>query len=490
MSYNPLHARIQITKPSDQSPNFEKKKQVQVIEETSNRSIPQQSRPNPKPLSINPKPATDQQKPDIDQILNSPIFYKNLLKYNSRIVSELSAEVHKELFEVNKGYLKKLAETHMASQMRKEMMDFKISFADFLKDFLQRQLNISMHSGDIEALKREIEALKSNSVSFNNTLNGDKSVMADQQFNELKTEIGLLRQTIHGIKESENRLEQKLDNTLADINKDSRNSIVYQEDHKLALKKINDQASIIKGLKDELNINQEKIRALESQVDFKLAALEQMVQRQHLDYSVSMSRCNDDQNNYFNRDDISFSIIKPKAHVQDETQLLDVKELNKYMGTGLVDRHSEFIAPDRPASPKRLLQTTEFDNYMTNIDRPDNINLGSKGDISGLANQYGFLGSEQYPRRTPEAPYTPDNIIKKPVMPNQNLIGGMRVKRQDLESSLADITLNNNTVEEILIDEHGFVIDHNGFPILDTKGNLIKLTGTDIESLKTGNNDH
>lgn len=479
MSYNPLHTKIQIGNKYDHPSTFEKKRQVQVIDEGSNRSIPQQPTQPQSQRSIAEPP-----KSDIEQLINNPAFYRNLMKYNSRMVADLSVEVHRELFETNKDYLKKLTETYMSQQMRREMMDFKISFADFLKDFLKKQLNVSMQSADVEALRRDIDALKSNSLAFNQSMNEDRSVMMDQQFRELKSEIGELKNTINEIKAGETRLEQKLDNTLADINRDSRGSLISLDNHKLALQRIEDQEAIIKLLKDELGNNKNKIKDLESQVDFKLAALEQMVQRQQLDYSASITQFHDEGNHFFNKEEVSFSIIQPKKGGVDETQLLDVKELNNYMGAGLLKRHTDFITPDRPASPKKAPITINLDDYNPNPKQPVIADYGSKEDIGALANQHGFMKSDEYPRRTTQSPYTPEMVGRKPVKLNESITGRFKVSKQNLESSLVDITLNNNTIEEILIDEHGFVVDHNGFPILDAKGNLIKLNNDNIQNLK------
>lgn len=482
MNNNPLQARIQIGKPSEPPANFEKKKQMQVIEETSNRSIHQPQPNNPRTPQSLPKPPANLPKIEVEQLINDPAFYRNLMKYNSKIVSEISADVHKELFESSKDYLKKLAETHMANQMRKEMMDFKISFGDFMKDFLPRQMNSSVHWGDLETLKREMEIIRSNNVTGNNTINDDKSIMLDNQFKELKIEIGELKQLIGQVKENESRLEHKLDSSLANIHSDSRHSIVNPDDHKSMMQKIQDQESIIRQMKSEVSTNQEKIKALESQIDFKFVALEQMVHKQHLDYSVSMTRFNDDQNNYFNKDDVSFSIINPRKTLHDETQMLDMKELSNFMGTGLISQQHNMIAPDHPTGQHKTPLLGDFDGLAVHRNMPEDDAVKFKKVEVNSSHRQNLAPNDNSPQRMTQN--DGEGIARQPARLNESITKRMRIRKQDLETSLVDVTLNNNTVEEILIDEHGFVVDHNGFPILDDNGNLIKLTGNDIESLR------
>ena len=464
--------------------SFEKKKQVQVVDEDSSKTIEQQPEASSNQQTQRKRPAPDQQRIDVEQILSNPLFYKNLLKHNTKLVNELSTEVHRELFETNREYMKKLAETYMSTHMRKEIMDFKISFADFLKDFLQRQLNVSMQSADVEALRREVEALKSNSIAVNASINEDKSVMLDQQLKEVKGEVGALKEAIEEIKANQERLDGKLDATLGNATKNPE-SPPRDDDHQVVLQKAKEQEAAIESLKTELKANQDKITALEGQVDFKLAALEQIVQRQKLDYSVSVTQLHDEANNFFNKEEMSFSIIKAKKEQNDETQMLEVKELNNYMGAGLIQRHSDFIAPDKPdnpTSPKQLAPS--FDDYTTQHKGFGMKEVGTNEDMAGPAERYSFLDSENYPRRTTNSPYTPDIITKQSTEEGRTEPKRLKVRKEDLEHSLVDVSFNNNMANDIQVDEHGFVVDHNGFPILDANGNLIKLNEDNIQNLK------
>ena len=223
---------------------------------------------------------------------------------------------------------------------------------------------------------------------------------------------------------------------------------------------------------------------LEEQVNFKFAGLEQVVQRQQVDEnSVSFTRLHDDVNNFYNIDDMSFSVINKAS--RDESELMDVKDIQKSMGnkgTMLSSNKKE------DKNPRKLSGMVNVNNYKANVKviKPKEESM-NKGNISGFSNNYSFMKSTDNPDRKNNAPYTPEMVKVQQNLTVDKDIVNKPISMSHLKQSLVQFNLNNVSMSEVIIDDKGFLMDQNNFPILDDNGNVIKLNGNDIKTLKKNN---
>lgn len=197
---------------------------------------------------------------------------------------------------------------------------------------------------------------------------------------------------------------------------------------------------------------------------------------------MSFSKLQDDVNNFYNIDDMSFSVINKNS--KDESELIDIKNIQKEIG----QRGTMLSAQGGDKNPRKLSAKVNMDNYQANVKvikpKEESIN---KGDMSGFSNNYSFMKSTDSPDKKNRTPYTPEMVNANHNITIDQKLVNKPIPMDQLKQSLVQFNLNNVSIAEVVIDEKGFLIDQNNFPILDDNGNVIKLNGNDIQTLKKNN---
>ena len=239
MKYNPLKTDIKKGKQQPVKGAFDKKPKATIFDgrnQPQTKKVTGQTRVvkvNQTPVQESPRQQAQQiNTVDINAIVSNPLFYQRLLKDNKKLVNELSSDIREKVFQDNKEYIKKMVANSIKQETNKSLIEFKVNFADFIKEFMKRQLDVSMSTIDIDNLKNEIEQIKLNTTNpsiVTVSENNEKSVQMETMINELKNELNGLKGSIKEIKDNESRLESKFDTSINQINTERRESLTDLE---------------------------------------------------------------------------------------------------------------------------------------------------------------------------------------------------------------------------------------------------------------------